>query len=453
MLKRYLTIIILIICLPFLVSSGARCQNQEAQDFPFGVVASPAEDRAFGRDPEATIRYLKDLGVKWVRIHWAWKEIESGKGDVSKADLARYDDVIDRLKRENFEVVLLLGGVPTWSGERPRLKKNRMAKGYVPAEENLRHIVDFLVGYYKGKVGYYQILNETTLPSHWTEPEEFARLMEVAYRAAKSKDPTCKIIMGGFGTRGMIPNANYLERFIKAGGAGYIDVLDFHMYNYISRIYRDIPKLKEVLEKCKVEKPIWILETGDPSDFTNNNAALKGIARHEDYQPQGPWDWPTFDEEEQARRLVKRMVLARSQGVEKIFWYNLQDRIPKERVNPRAKKSGHKNTKGLLYADFTPKKSFYAYKFLISKLAGARFEKALDLGHPNCLGFLFTQGTASVAVAWCWQGSAEVDLALGAKEAQVHDKLGKALGVLKGDRVGKIRATLTPDPLYLTLSP
>ena len=448
MIKRIAAVLMILNLMPCLVSSEATSAGNTHEGSPFGVVASPAKKRSFRRSPEKTIQYLKALGVKWVRVHWAWKEIESGKGNISKYALNRYDEIVDVLRKERFSTVLLLGGVPAWSETRPKREKSRKGKGHVPSGENLRQIVEFLVGHYRGRVGHYQILNETTLPTHWIEPEEFAGLMKIAYQSAKSQDSTCKVIMGGFGTRSLIPKVEYLERFIKAGGSDFVDIFDFHMYNYISRIFKDIPSLNAVLNKYKVAKPIWILETGDPSNFTDK-ATLQQIARRDSYQEEGPWDWPIFDEEEQARRLVKRMVLALSQGVEKVFWYSFQDRIPREKVKSTYKQSGHKNTKGLLYTDFTPKQSFFAYKFLISRLDGAQFMKALDLGDRNHMGFLFRSDKNLVAVVWCWEGSARIRLALGGREVKVYDKLGKSLGTIKAKEGNTVPITITPDPQYV----
>jgi hypothetical protein len=448
MIKRIGAILIIVNLLPLLISSGATSWGNPGEDSPFGVVASPAKNRSFGRSPEKTIQWLKALGVKWVRVHWSWRENEPGKGNISKSDVTRYDDIVDLLRKEGFSTVLLLGGIPAWSDTRPKTEKGRKGKGHVPSGDNLSHVVEFLVGHYRGKVRHYQILNETTLPTHWIEPEEFARLMRIAYQRAKSQDPACKVIMGGFGTRSRIPKVEYLERFIRAGGADFVDIFDFHMYNYISRIYKDLPQLRAVLNKYTVAKPIWILETGDPSNFTDK-AALQEIARGDSYREEGPWDWPTFDEEEQARRLVKRMVLALSQGVEKVFWYSFQDRIPREKVKPTYKRSGHKNTKGLMYTDFTPKQSFFAYKFLISQLNGAHFMKALDLGDRNHMGFLFRNHKGPIAVVWCWEGSAQIRLGLDAKKVQIHDKLGKALGIVEVTEGNTVPITITPDPRYV----
>ena len=395
---------------------------------------------------------LKELGARWVRVHLSWKKVEPKKGTTDTEQLAEYDDVVNRLRKENYHVVLLLGGVPEWSGQTKKAKTKGGAKGWVPRDEYLEHIVQFVVSHFKGRVQYYQILNETTLPIHWTEPEQFARQMEIAYRAAKAKDPASRIIMGGFGTRGVIAKTEYLERFLKAGGSRYIDVFDFHMYNYISRIYREIPDLRAILKKYGVEKPIWILETGDPSNFTNEKV-LKRIGRRDRYTEQGSWDWPVFDEEEQARRLVKRMVLAMSQGVEKVFWYSLQDRQPRDKVDPTRKRSGHRNTMGLIYTDFTPKKSFHAYKFLISKLSEAQFEKRLDTGEAGAVGFLFKSRAGRVAVIWTWAGSTQVELSLDGGDGRVYDKLGNFLGAAKPDKTNRLRLRVTTEPLYVFLQP
>jgi hypothetical protein len=131
---------------------------------------------------------------------------------------------------------------------------------------------------------------------------------------------------------------NYLEEVVRYGGWSYFDVLSIHPYSMAgSPTYQRLDLILESVQRFNRRagkpKPVWITEMG----WTAQNRE---------------------EEQDQAQNLVQSYALAKAWGVERLYWFNLQDFEEKW---------------GLTRGDGSRKLAFAAYRTTAQHLNGARF--------------------------------------------------------------------------------
>jgi len=88
-----------------------------------------------------------------------------------------------------------------------------------------------IVARYHNDVKYWEPRNE---PNYvYSGADYVTKELVPFYNAVKSVDPTCKVLGPGTVTVGPY-GLNWLDGFLKAGGAGYLDAFSFHAYNNVN---------------------------------------------------------------------------------------------------------------------------------------------------------------------------------------------------------------------------
>jgi len=310
---------------------------------PFGVNA-----HQFGNNFNY-LPYIKSAGIKWARVDFWWAQIEKEKGNF---DFTFFDKMVVQAKKNNINLLPVLGGAPQWALTAENKLKN--SKDYA-------EFVFAVVNHFKGKIKYYEIWNEPnniTFKPPFAKVKEYAKILKISYLAAKKADKNCQVLMGGLA--GGIDFA-YTEGIYKFAGKNFFDVMNIHPYRALSfspekgNLEEDILNLKKLMKKYNDEKKeIWVSEIGWPTS--------KGL--------QG--GWLGVSEETQANYLIRSYVILCSQGIKKFFWYDA--------VNDGTDEKYFEHNQGLLTNDLKPKKSYLAYKTLTKFLAGFSFYKNLS---PN----------------------------------------------------------------------
>jgi hypothetical protein len=425
---------------------GRGCLEEESY---FGIVAHPGTPD--WEEPERTVALLKELGVGWVRMHMSWKEIEPLKGSFNESSWEIYDSLVQRLIDEKIRVMGFISGVPEWAAS--PLDKNRSGGTHPkpsPGDpEDLANFLGMAMKRYGGKIRYWQLLNETSNQNHWIEPERLVEIFRAIHNRAKAGNSDVCIVAPGLSTNGAGKKA-YFERFVKAGGTNVVDVVDFHMYKWLSIITRDIPKIKEIMTLNHTEKPIQFSELGVASEFHPsekwwNNQLPK---------MEGPWDWPEGTPQTQAEQLVKRLVLSLSLGVGRIYWSRTRDKVNMDsgggkriKSNRWKTASGYAWSKGIIDGDYNPKPSFYAYMNLIHRVDRSNYVGRLDLG-PMIEAHFFQRHNAIVGVLWTKEGARAIKLRLQGANISLEDQMGRPMG--RPDSAGFLTVALTSAPVYLT---
>ena len=97
-----------------------------------------------------------------------------------------------------------------------------------PQMSDWRDYVDAYVRNCRGRIRYYEIMNEPNL--RLTDPARYAAYLKEAFRTAKNADPDCRIIgicaTEDYGAAG----GNYTEKCAEAGAFQNLDAVSFHPY-------------------------------------------------------------------------------------------------------------------------------------------------------------------------------------------------------------------------------
>jgi len=119
-----------------------------------------------------------------------------------------------------------------------------------------------IVERYKGKVKYWEILNEPN--AHKITPKEYVELLKTAHDVIREIDPDALIV----GICGVTNYPEWTDDVLTAGGGGYFDILSFHNYIGSSPIsgwksQQKIERTREILRKhLGKDIPMWNSEGG-----------------------------------------------------------------------------------------------------------------------------------------------------------------------------------------------
>ncbi len=295
---------------------------------PYGVNAF-LEQEVEASKREQAVAMIAAAGFHWIRQEFPWEDIEiHGKGDFEdrrtvphKSAWQKYDEIVSLAQKYGLELIVRLSNPPAWS------RASGDAGGTLAPPDNFEDFGDFVaavVSRYKGKVRYYQIWNEPNIYPEWGErpvsPEEYTKLLRVAYTRAKAVDPEVVIVAGALAAtieNDLYPHGMsdliFLQRMYDAGAAPYFDIMSVQGYglwsgpydrrmrprviNYSRPIYiRDI-----MVKNGDAQKPIWISEMnwnaiplGHPAwpmfgRVTLEQQAAYAVAAYRRAQLEWPW--------------------------------------------------------------------------------------------------------------------------------------------------------------------
>lgn len=303
------------------------------------------------------------------------------------------------------------------------------------------------------------------------DPEEYAIMLSYAHPAVKVADPNAKVVFGGVAYESISQgcfNINFtdqvltrLETLSPNGSAGdYFDLMNFHYYDFRRDKDGQSPYNQGMLGKA--------LGPGGPS-----GPSIRGILTNH-----GLGDMPmvvseiglgsdlsSIGEELKARYLVREFVRAMSVwpgDIKAVIWFEMVD----DRTS---------NNKGLLDAnDLTPYPAYYAYRTLISELAGYEFVRQMTLeevgSNDRIQGYIFSKEgvTSNKLVLWRdeWKKPIKkqsmtatetmdvsaTQLGTWTGRLSVVNKFGDEM-IMGNDGADSITITFSSDPVYVEASP
>lgn len=232
---------------------------------------------------------------------------------------------------------------------------------------------------YKGRVKYWEVWNE---PPNFTadqSPLSYAKVVAVAFDAAKAVDPNVQI-----GLAAKSNHVNWLAESIAAGAAGKYDFVTLHPYEVASLLPQGwegqfmaiAPRVRAMLRDKDPDKaavPVWFTEIG----FNAATPAADGV---------GP--------QRQGDALAKIYTMALAQHVARTYWFDPSD--------------SEGLTMGLTTADGTRRPAWHALRSLNTHLgARPRYVGWTQPGNAY-YGFVF-RGPQGVALsAWTRAGQPAV---------------------------------------------
>lgn len=311
---------------------------------------------------EARFQVLADTGAGWARQDFWWGLVEPQKGTFRWDD---FDRAVAGYERYGLNLLAILCYASTWSGgTSPDTDDER---------ERFGHYVFKMVERYRGRVGAWEVWNEPNIQPFWSprpDPELYAKLLTVAYTAAKQADPNCTVVGGVFAG----PDAKFLEGMYQHGVQGHFDVLSYHNYGQnldFTTEWPAVEKLRQVMrEHGDGDKPIWHTESG----FYTGPVGLS--------------------EHDQASRIVRYSVGLLGLGIERTFQLTLNDWTDDPQHHDLSV------YRGLTHADYSVKPSYRAYQTMCRRLGDKRFAGAIRPAE-GVWGFLFDNDAGqTVLVLW-----------------------------------------------------
>jgi hypothetical protein len=279
------------------------------------------------------LKALKEAGVKWDRCDFWWGRIEPEKGKFVWRDV---DWVVEQYVRCDIQLMPILCYGSAWQ------------KSDAPVTDDERALyarfVYETVKRYKKFVHVWEIWNEPNITPFWSpKPDvtEYAKLLKVAYEAAKRADPNCTIV--GAATAGT--DLDFMRGLLERGGGEHMDVISFHPYQGDlgslspdrGGLAEQIRSVQKLLAEHGYRTPIWLTEIGHRTTGTQGHTSVT--------------------EPQQAAYLVRTYAIALSSGAERVFWFNLQD---------------WEEYWGIVRQNYERKPSFDTYRAMAQQLEGKR---------------------------------------------------------------------------------
>lgn len=349
-----------------------------------------------GDDMEATARVAREAGVKWSREDFDWTRIEKEKG---RFDWSFHDGLVACARRNGITVYGIVAGWPAWP---------QWSKAYT--EEGVDNYVRFLrelVRHYRNEVRYWEIWNEPNI-FFWDGPKElYATLLTKSYKAIKEVDPSAQVL--GISTAGI--DYNFIARMLAREAP--FDVLTIHPYRKLleDRIFLNELKITSDLVRLPDgrRRPIWLTEMGW-STYTPHNTLEQSFA-------------PTTLRAN-AELLARTYLCAIVSGVEpRTFWYDFR--------NDGDEPLYFEDQMGIVYRDFSPKPSYYAFSILARVLKDKQLTGPVEAGE-GVLAYRFEPrrpGQGAVIALWNPVADTLATLRIGTSKATLVNAIGESRSV------------------------
>ena len=366
--KRFLRGVLLLVALsglaltlvPPSLQMQAACQSSSGQN-RFGVNEVLGWPGLYTPERlETSLGMMQDAGIGWVRVTWAWKDMQSQAG--ASFDYTHLDAVAATAAEHHVQLLPILLAVPAWSSSAPEALKTQYGNlspvdHYRPNDiQDWLHYVQNVVERYDGdgvddapgspRINYWEVWNEPNIAFFWQpkpDAAEYFALLSATYQTIKAADPTAKVVLGGLANA----DSGYLQALYTLGAAPYFDVVSVHLYSYpangIAPVQNALASVRATMNaNGDQNKPLWLTEIGW-SDAPN------------------AWGAPTVSQDEVAAFVTA--VYSAPLPADLIFWYNFRNIFPNS--------TDVEHNFGLVNADFTPKPAFKAYEALSAPCAEA----------------------------------------------------------------------------------
>lgn len=223
------------------------------------------------------LRTGRKLGIQWARGHdmlqhtW-WTRIQPDRPD----QWNWMDDTQKSLDQMGFSTLGEFLWTPRWAGA----KVGDSRPQALPEEAAFARYVANTVSHYGKSIHYWEVWNEPFFSGFWGgTAEEYAKLLQIAYREAKKADPGCFVLGGGGVDLG---NMGWIEKMVRSLPGKSMDGCSIH-YLEPEMAAEQLGRLRALLKERGMEVPIWNTEASVPtSSFLDQNrlAAMEPEARY-----------------------------------------------------------------------------------------------------------------------------------------------------------------------------
>jgi hypothetical protein len=270
----------------------------------------------------STTRWPQSIQVGSWRLLAAyvdWPDLEPSR---DKWDLKNLDLYLSLAEQYHVEVMLPLVRTPQWASARPD-EKSSYALGNAAEPKDMadwQNYVRTIATRYKGRIHEYEIWNEPNLKEFYTGSiQQMVEMARIAYTTLKEIDPTILVCSPSATNQ---YGVQWLEQYLKAGGAKYADVIGYHFYVNPAPPEEIVPMIDEVEAVMQRDgaagKPLWDTETGwaiQNADGSVRPAPGKGF------------NSIVLSPERASAYLTRAYILSWASGVSRLYWYAWDDWI------------------------------------------------------------------------------------------------------------------------------
>ena len=320
----------------------------------FHGVCAHLQSHDGGADLDRSISMLSDMGAKFVRFDFDWKDIEPQD---DRFDFSKYDAIVSRLRQNNIQILGILDYGNTWSD---------------PTSGDLKEIdrfADFVYNttkHFKTEIKHWQIWNEPNNYLFWSSPNagNYFNLLKFSYAAVKQGNPEAVVVLGGINGNGKdsvtilglnlnFAKANFLPELYSLGAKDYFDVAAIHPYTYADSV-TSAASIKTAVDDARAimntngdgAKSLWITELG-PLLFPPDDAYFLITVLFGSFSDDQVASW------------LSLIYTDLKPKCDKLFWYELRDD-----PNAFSLTNFNPNWEGLVKSDYTKKLAYPAYKNL-----------------------------------------------------------------------------------------
>lgn len=244
-------------------------------------------------------------GAGWTRPHpgpFAWGTIEKVRGTYNFGETDAY---IKTTQASNVAILATIWPFADWDQKNnPNCKVKETdqfypnSRGGIPAyrckpqnAEAYKKFLSALVERYDGDgtgdmpglkipIKYWEILNEPEMKSQQLtffigNENDYLEVLKESYETIKQVCSDCKVLHGG--------NAGSQQRFLSfwdkvysLGGGNYFDIASTHIIGMGDTATLNVKPFKNILDKYKINKPIWVTEVEYENSSVDVKATVSG---------------------------------------------------------------------------------------------------------------------------------------------------------------------------------
>jgi hypothetical protein len=286
---------------------------------------------------------MADLGAGWERVVLSWADIQpDGPNDFSWLGRTLPPRALAGELNRGVRMAGLLQFTPAWAATNLNDPGRSVPRNLDLLDDDPRNywgrFVFETVRYYTGRIDEWIVWNEPEfVPGDaagsgsytWLgTDEQFARLMEVAYRSAKRANPRAIVAFPGtsYWVDRNIGRPQFYERFLRlistnpdAPAANFFhDAVPLNLYRAPDDLVRVHQAFKDLQRRYGVDKPLWLLEL---NAMPTDDQSIPCAAMHASNPIQ-------TTQVQQAAFAIQALALAAATGYERVSFYQMVDDGP-----------------------------------------------------------------------------------------------------------------------------
>ncbi len=288
---------------------------------------------------------MSDIGAGWERVVLSWADIQpDGPDDFSWLGRTIPPHAVAGELKRGVRLAGLLQFTPDWAATDLMDPGRSVPRNLdLPDDDPRNYWARFVyetVKYYAGRIDEFIVWNEPEFKSDdaagsgsftWLgSDEQFARLMQVAYRAAKRANPRAVVSFPGtsYWVDQNAGRAQFYERYLRLASADpaarasnlYHDAVALNLYRAPDDLVRVHQAFKDLQKSYGVDVPVWLLEL---NAMPTNDRAIPCFERHASNPIQTTLD-------QQAAYAIQAFALAAAVDYRRIAFYQMVDDDPCE---------------------------------------------------------------------------------------------------------------------------